>query len=415
MGHSHRETICGPASAHGHAPTRRRRLALAAIIAACALAAALLGSCGSGTVAGDDAPPGGVAATEQASGSAVEQAIGSMTLEQKVAQLFIIKPSALAPDQDPVTLVNDEVRAAYAAYPVGGLLISRPSLVDPEQTTALTADLQETARQITGLPLFLCVDEEGGTVVRVAGNDAFGVEDPGDAAAIGATGDPDAAFEAARGIGTYLKPLGLNMDFAPVCDIASTPESTMAQRSFGATTTTVALMVAAQVRGFHESGILCCAKHFPGIGDSMADSHDGAIASNDTLAQMRTEELIPFAAAIEQGADFVMVGHIACPGITGDDTPASLSPVIIGDLLRGELGYEGIVVTDSLEMKAVSERCAPSRQAVLAIQAGNDMVLDPVDFPAAYQGLLDAVRSGEVPEERIDQSLARIIRVKLKL
>ena len=174
-------------------------------------------------------------------------------------------------------------------------------------------------------------------------------------------------------------------------------------------------MVAAQVRGFSEAGVLCAAKHFPGIGGVLGDSHEGAIVSNKTLDELRAWELVPFEAAIEAGVPLVMVGHLTAPNATGNDVPSSINPAIVTDLLRGELGYEGLIITDSMSMGAVGDFCTPDQAGVAALQAGVDLVLMPEDFAAAYQGVLDAVRSGALSEERVDQSVTRIVKTKLAL
>lgn len=172
-------------------------------------------------------------------------------------------------------------------------------------------------------------------------------------------------------------------------------------------------MVKAQVEGFLSSDMLCAAKHFPGIGGAEGDSHDTSIYSSKTVDEMAQEELLPFQAAMEADVPFIMVGHLSTPQATGNDLPASVSSAIVTDLLRGRLGYDGIVITDSLAMGAVNERYAPSEAADAALEAGVDMVLMPADLASAYQGVLDAVASGRLSEERIDDSLERIVRTKL--
>ena len=172
-------------------------------------------------------------------------------------------------------------------------------------------------------------------------------------------------------------------------------------------------MVAAQVRGFTETGVLCSAKHFPGIGGAVGDSHDQSIYSEKTLDEIREEELRPFEAAIEEDVPFVMVGHLSMPNVTGDNDPASISSELVTDVLREELGFEGVIITDSFEMGAATSALDGAGLAVAAIDAGVDMVLMPADLVAAYQGVMDAVAAGDLTEERIDESVRRILRVKL--
>ena len=235
----------------------------------------------------------------------------------------------------------------------------------------------------------------------------------GDMRDIGATGDAERAYDAAAYMGNYLSYLGFNVDFAPDADIASNPDGTMGRRAFGSTADEVSPMVAAQVRGFTDAGMLCSAKHFPGIGGAVGDSHDQSIYSERTLDEIRDEELRPFEAAIDEDVPFVMVGHLSMPRVTGDDDPASISSELVTDVLRAELGYEGIVITDSFEMGAATVALDGAGLAVAAVSAGVDMVLMPADLDAAHQGILDAVGTGELTEGRIDESVRRILRVKL--
>lgn len=343
----------------------------------------------------------------------VTEKMTSMTLEQKVAQLFIVRPEALT-GVGQVTAAGETTRAALADMPVGGIVYFSDNLIDTDQTMQMLSNTMSYGMEANGLPLFLCVDEEGGTVSRVGGNPGFGVDNVGNMSEVGATGDTEHAYEVAKHIGTYLDYLGFNVDFAPDSDIANNPDGTMGLRSFGATADVVSPMVAAQVRGFTDAGVLCSAKHFPGIGGALGDSHDARIYSEKTLDEIRSEELLPFEAAIEENVPFVMVGHLSVPNITGDDDPASISSEIVTDLLRDELGYDGIIITDSMGMGAATDSLPTDRLGVEPLLAGVDMVLMPADFQAAYQGVLDAIASGELTEERIDESVARILTVKLE-
>lgn len=340
--------------------------------------------------------------------------VASLTLEQKVAQLFIVRPESIT-GVDTVTQAGPATEEALATYPVGGIAYFQKNLIDADQTRAMLANAQAYSREATGLPLFTCVDEEGGTVSRIGGNPGFDVPNAGDMADVGATGDAALAEETARTIGSYLHELGFNVDFAPDADICGDPDvDVMALRSFGTDPQLVADMVEAQVRGFASAGVLCSAKHFPGIGGVLGDSHEGAIMSEKTLDELRAWELVPFEAAIAADVPFVMVGHLSAPNAFGDATPASINPAAVTGLLRDELGYQGLVVTDSMGMGAVGD-VGPDQVGVAALEAGVDVVLMPADFPAAYQGVLDAVTSGAIPESRIDESATRVVKAKLAL
>lgn len=338
--------------------------------------------------------------------------VASMTLEQKVAQLFIVRPESIT-GVDTVTQAGPATEEALQTYPVGGIVYFQKNLLDPEQTAAMLENTQAYSDEAVGLPLFTCVDEEGGTVVRIGGNPGFAIENVGDMADIGATGDPAAAEEVARTIGTYLHDLGFNVDFAPDADICGDASvDVMALRSFGSDPQLVATMVEAQVKGFASAGMLCSAKHFPGIGGVMGDSHEGSIASEKTLDELRGFELIPFEAAIAADVPFIMVGHLSLPNATGDGTPASVNPAIVTNLLRDDLGYRNLIVTDSMGMGAVGD-LAPEQVGVAALEAGVDLVLMPADFNATYLGVLDAVRDGRLTEARIDESAQRVVKTKL--
>lgn len=339
--------------------------------------------------------------------------VEGMTLEEKVAQMFIVTPEAIT-GVGTATAAGTTTQQALEAYPVGGIVYFQKNLENPDQTRTMIENTQRYAQEAVGLPLFIGVDEEGGTVSRVGGNSGFGIANVGDMSAVGATGDATQAKETAKTIGGYLSDLGFNLDFAPDADICGDPATdVMARRSFGQDPELVATMVSAQVEGFLGEGVLCCAKHFPGIGGVAGDSHEGTISSTKTLDDLRSFELVPFEAAIEAGVPLIMVGHLSTPNATGDDTPASLNHAIVTELLRDELGFDGLIATDSLSMGAVGGFCTPSNVGVTVIEAGVDLILMPEDFTAAYQGVLDAVANGTISEERIDESVERIVETKL--
>lgn len=392
-----------------------RRAFAGGVGAASALA---VGSLLAGCSGSDGAKGGGQDAVEPSESSAdalakrIQDAIDSLTLEEKVAQLFIIRPEAIT-DVDTVIQAGEATADALRQNPVGGFCYFAKNLIDSEQTKAMLGNTRDFGYAANGLPLFLAVDEEGGTVARVSGNEAFGQVDVGNMSDIGASGDVQKARDAATHIAGYLKPLGFNLDFAPVLDIANNPDSSvMLERSFGADANLVASMGSAQIEGFIEADLACCAKHFPGIGASEGDSHEVSIFTSKTLEDLRAVELVPFVAAIEAGVPMIMVGHLSAPSIVGDDTPASLSRVMVTDVLRTELGYEGVVITDALDMAASEGVYEDGELGLLAIEAGCDIALMPPDYAAAFTGLLQAVNEGRVKEARVDESLRRILKVK---
>lgn len=338
----------------------------------------------------------------------VAETMEGLTLEQKVAQMFIVRPTDLD-DPDATIKVNGKKIRAYSA---GGVLYGGERILDPEQTKDLTAFAMKQFLKATDIPGFICIDEEGGDVTRIGGNEAFGIRDVGAMRWIGDAGDPQLAYDEAVFVSEYLKEYGFNVDFAPVADITNDNSETMFSRAFGSDGEYVAPFVAAQVRGFNDAGIISSAKHFPGIGAAEDDSHESSITTWHTLEQIRSDELLPFKAAIAEDVPMVMVGHINTPEATSDGLPASFSKEIITDLLRDELGYEGVIITDSLGMGAAMAVYGDEENAVAAIQAGADICLQPADFATSYKSVLAAVKDGRISEARIDESVERILRLK---
>ena len=345
--------------------------------------------------------------------SETDRIVSSMSLEDKVAQLFIITPDALANDTG-VTMAGDVTKEAINKTPVGGIIYMGDNIQTPDQVKKMLSNTNKYSMERTGLPMIMGVDEEGGTVSRVAGNSAFGVQDVGNMSDIGETGDSENARQAGITMGTYLSDLGFNLDFAPVADVLTNPDNSIVKyRSFGSDVSTVSDMSLAISEGLRSKGIEVTYKHFPGHGATAGDTHIGAAFTNKTLDELRENELVPFQKAIDNGAKFIMVSHISTPNITGQDTPASLSDILINKVLRQEMGYNGIVVTDAMEMGAVSSKFSSDEAAVQTILAGTDMILMPEDFQTAYNGVVEAVKSGRISEDRLNESVRRIVDVKL--
>ena len=345
----------------------------------------------------------------------VEKFLAGMDLKQKVAQMFMVTPEALT-GYSKVTAAGEVTKQCFIRYPVGGVIYMAGNLIDTEQTRIMLSNMQDYSVEYLGFPVFLGVDEEGGTVARIAGNRAFGVEDVGNISEIGASGNCDLAYQAGSTIGAYLSALGFNLDFAPVADVWSNKKNTVVKyRSPGSDAELVRDMVIAQIEGFKEQGILCAVKHFPGHGSTSEDSHNGAAVVERTLQELFECDLIPFKGAVQAGVPFVMVGHLSLPKVVEKDVPAVFSKEIITDILRGELGFCGIVITDALDMGAVTDYYSSAQAAVMAVAAGADMLLMPEDFVAAYEGVLNAVQRGELTQERIDESVRRILKVKLEM
>lgn len=339
-------------------------------------------------------------------GKYVEDVLSDMTLEDKVAGLFIVTPEALT-GVITATQAGDGTGEALEKYAVGGLIYFDQNIIDKEQITQMLSNTTAKSKY----PIFLAVDEEGGSVSRVA-KSGIDVVEVGDMAEIGASGDGVQAYEAGVNIGSYLKELGFNLDFAPVADVAGSEDSMIGARSFGSDAQLVGEMVANAVGGIEGTGVSSCLKHFPGLGDMTEDTHDGRVATSKTLDEMRTADFIPFKAGIDAGADFVMVSHVTISDVEEDAVPSSLSKTVMTDVLRNELGFQGVIITDALNMGAITEYYTSEESVIMAVEAGADMLLMPADFEAAYNALLTAVQEGTISEERINESLERIYRIK---
>lgn len=352
---------------------------------------------------------------EQESGDmAARNILNSMTTEEKAAQIFFVTPEAITGVQT-VTAAGDATKAALEKYPVGGLVYFSANLISPEQTRTMLANTWAYSQEVMKVPVYLGVDEEGGTVARVASNPAFSVTQYQGMRAIGDTGDPSQAYQAAQTISSYLKDLGFNMDFAPDADVITNPENkVIGNRSFGTDPQLVGDMVSAAVKGFRDQAMASCIKHFPGHGGTKGDTHEGYAYTDRTVEQMESAELVPFRSGIEAGVEFIMASHISAPNTPAGDTPASLSSYMLTDLLREQMGYQGLVITDAMNMGAISQQYSSAQAAVQAFQAGADMILMPENFTEAYNGILQAVQSGQITQERLDTSVLRILETKLE-
>ncbi len=345
----------------------------------------------------------------------VDEWITTHSLEEKVAQMFMITPDEIVGHED-VTVADEELAEGLKKYPVGGLIYFSGNLENPKQAKALLANTKQYYKEQGIVPPFLATDEEGGQVSRIANNSAFGIANVGDMRKIGKTGDSAKASDVGTTLGFYLSDIGFNMDMAPDADVLTNPNNKIiGKRSFGTDAELVAQMAVAEAKSMRRQGVLPIYKHFPGHGGTVGDTHEGFVSIDQTLDELYEDELIPFQEAIANDAEVIMVGHISVPRITGNDEPSSLYQYMITDVLRGQMGYEGIVITDAMNMGAISENYSSADMAVKAMNAGVDIILMPVDFAEAYQAVLDAVDSGTISEERIDESVRRILRVKYRL
>lgn len=346
---------------------------------------------------------------EDAFAEMVEDTVAGMTLEQKVAGLFFVTPEQLTGVGTAIQ-AGEGTKEALTKYPVGGIIYSKQNIRSESQIKEMLINTVSYSM----FPLFLGVDEEGGTVAKVA--ESLNLDNVGPMGDIGAAGDVQAAYAANETIGKYLASYGFNVDFAPVADVLTNPDNkVIGSRAFSDDPMVASGMVESAVQGLQSAGVSACLKHFPGHGNTDGDSHDGTVTTQRSREEMQAAEFLPFSAGIAAGADMVMVGHINAPALTGGDTvPASISEEVITGVLREELGYDGIVITDAMDMGAISEYYESDVAAIMALKAGADMVLVPEKFEEAYEGVIRAVQEGTISEERINDSLKRIYRVKLR-
>ena len=330
--------------------------------------------------------------------------LAGMTLREKLCQMFVVYPSAIT-GVSKVTSAGEGTRQALEEWPVGGLLYDRSNMVDQEQVREMLANTQSYSK----IPLILTCDEEGGRVNRLM--NTIGTTWVGPMLDYKDQGE-DKAVENAKTIASDLRSCGFNMDLAPVADVWSNPANTViGDRAYSDDFGQASQLVAAAVSGFHEGGVACALKHFPGHGDTSADSHYGSVYVYKSLDELRQAELIPFQAGIEAGADAVMLGHLIIEAV--DDQPALFSSKIVTELLREELGFDGVVITDSLKMQAMTDHYGSGDIAVKAVQAGVDLLLCPQDLGAAVDALVQAVEEGTVSQERLDESVLRVLHLKL--
>ena len=367
----------------------------------------------------------------------VEIMLSRMTLRDKVSQMMIASfrtwkemPETEGAEEPPavnMTGLNDEVREMVARDHFGGILLFSENFTDAEQTLRLISDLQKTNQSGGGIPQMIFVDQEGGSVCRI-GYGTNGISNM----ALGATGDPENARSMAAILGEELGLLNIHADFAPVVDVNNNPANPIIGiRSFSDDAQNVAAFGSAYMAGLHDTGIIAALKHFPGHGNTDTDSHTGFPLINSTYEELQANELIPFQAAIDAGADMVMTAHIQYPQIetekytsvsTGEEVylPATMSRRILTDILRGDMGFGGVIVSDALDMAAITDNFSTEDTVKLTINAGVDMLILPcvknIDLfkltETYVETAIKLVEDGEIDEARINESVLRILKLK---
>ena len=365
--------------------------ALAGLIVVMVVVICLLGRQGSGGGEADffQEEPGEV---EQTTAGNAEALLAKLSTEQKVGQLFLILPDALAeePAAAGTTTLSAKELKALETYPVGGFVLTGSNIQDKDQLDKLLGRLKKTS-SVT--PLF-ALQEEGGMGATIAGKEAFGLAKTETPAALGSTGDGAKVKDAAATIGKALADLGFQMNLA--LSFSESPEQ-------------AAMCTSAAVEGFHEGGVACVLKHYPGQGGTNAS--EGA-ALTETWETMRTTSLYPFQAGMAAGADAIMVSHVTTPNASSDGLPASLSQEMITSKLRGELRFSRLIMTAPLSDPAIAQHYDSGDAALRAFQAGADILLQPEDLSAAYNAVLAAVKNGTISQQRLDESVLRVLQLK---
>ncbi|WP_167956812.1 glycoside hydrolase family 3 protein [Anaerosporobacter faecicola] len=339
----------------------------------------------------------------------VEDLLKNMTIEEKICQMFIVSPEELT-NYFNVTVAKANTKRAINQYHVGGVVYFASNIKSESQLKKLLKNTQTYATQDGGIPMFLGVDEEGGEVARLANHKNISVQQFSYLSNVSST---EEAYSIGNTIGTYLNEFGFNLNFAPDADVLTNKKNTVVKnRSFGSDATTVTDYAKAYTEGLQDEGIYATYKHFPGHGATKEDSHKEFAYIDKTYEELLENEWVPFLDAIEKKMDMIMVGHICVPKIVGHDTPSSLSKVMVTDILREKLGYDGVIITDAMNMAAISNNYSIEESTVAAVVAGCDIILMPADFRKAYKAILKEVKAGEITEERLDESVRRILLLK---
>ena len=341
--------------------------------------------------------------TEEEKPSLVDETLAGMTLHEKVCQMMFVTPEELT-GEDGVTVAGDATRQALENYPVGGIVYFAKNLESQDQVK----EMIDNSQKYSSIGLFVATDEEGGVVNRLM--DTVGTTYIGSMYYYKDDGD-ETAYENACTIANDMSALGFNLDFAPVADVWSNPDNTViGERAYSDDYAQAAELVGNAVKGFNDGGVMCTLKHFPGHGDTAEDSHYSSAYVHRTKEEIMADEMQPFRSGIEAGAEFVMVGHLIVPDI--DEVPATLSYKIATGILRDELKFEGVAITDSFEMESIADNYSVDDAVVMSVKAGMDMILQPKDMASAVNSIEQAVADGELSEDRIDESVRRILTLK---
>ena len=330
----------------------------------------------------------------------IEDLVNEMTLDEKIGQMIVAGFNGTDVNEELINLVN--------INKVGGVILFKRNIETSQQLKELNNNIEGLNKEI---PLFISVDEEGGRVNRLPSD----MENFQSAKEVGLKNDKEYAYNNGKSIGESLKVTGFNMNYAPVLDIFSNPQNTViGDRAFGSNTEIVSTMGIATMKGIEDEGIISVVKHFPGHGDTLVDSHYGLPIVDKTLDQLENFEFIPFKKAIKEGCKSIMVSHILLDKVDNEN-PSSMSKIVITDILREQLGFDGVIITDDMNMKAITENYTIEDASVKSIIAGCDILL--IGSGTGYvnkviDAIKDAILNGYISEDRIDESVTRIIKLK---
>ncbi len=366
-----------------------------------------------------DESPEATATGEQQKGlsreEAVEAAAGymeNMTVEEKAGQLFIVNLELL--DQKNGNYYEwrrftKRMKKSLDKYHIGGVILFSRNIAGRKQTEKLVTRLQENS----SIPLFISVDEEGGDVARIANNKKMGTTVFQTMEEIGRTKDASYVYNMGETIGSEISSLGFNVDFAPVADVKTSELNLeIGTRSFGGEPDKVAEFTSAFVKGIQKQNVSATLKHFPGQGSSSGDTHIESVNIDSSIASLRKNDFVPFEAGIAAGADFVMVSHISVSKVTETAQPASMSNLVMDTILRDELGFQGVIITDAMDMASITDNYTSAEAAYGAVSGGADIVLMPLDLEMAYNEIINRINNGSISKERLDASVLRILTVK---
>ncbi len=338
----------------------------------------------------------------------VDKILANMTLREKIGQMFMVDFSQIGGSSS--TSVNQRMRSRLHTYPVGGVVFVSKNIKNATQVTSFIQELQKES----DFPLFIAVEEEGGDTSVLGSNESLEMPKVSNLSAYGKDEDVEGAKSAASETGASMKALGFNLNLGPVADVITEHKHTeLEKRSAGSDAELVSRIVKEQVLAYQGQQVSTAVKYFPGYGGSEKSTKDGYAETLRSKAKMKEEEWLPYVAAMQSGADCIMVSNMAAPELTGDRTPCALSKVVVSDILRGELGYAGVVISAPLSERAITKYYSSSEAVLKAIEAGVDVLCMPGSLDGTFASVESAVKNGTISLERIEQSVRRILAVKI--